>query len=179
MPQANRDISSPPAIPAALAHRPIHAGLVVPWNTPQSASGRYLFGTVSAELNHRALRYRLCGVCGRALTRPLVLLLRESDLSRRASTEPALHPVCAAYTTVACPMVAGRRDHYRSTPRTLDANMVSANDSGARRGSAAEKWFAVWLTGYDVVTLFGNPAASYLLRPPLRIRPAMRTRWPN
>ncbi|OLZ50337.1 hypothetical protein BS330_28810 [Amycolatopsis keratiniphila subsp. nogabecina] len=160
-----------PPIPTALAHRPVHHGLVVPWTTPRTASGRFLFGTVSADHVRKAIRNRLCGVCGRTLTQPLVLLLRESDLPLRASTEPALHPVCAAYTSSACPMIAGRLDHYRSSPRTLDPGMLTGTDSTARLGATAEKWFAVWLSRYDVVTLYGNLAASYLLTSPRRIRP--------
>jgi hypothetical protein len=81
-----------------------------------------------------------------------------------------INPQCAAYTIAACPMVAGRLDHYRSTPRRLDATMTSAPDSAARQGSSAEPWFAVWLDGYQVVTDHGNLAASYADRRPLRFR---------
>ncbi|SDU66985.1 hypothetical protein SAMN04489733_8042 [Amycolatopsis keratiniphila] len=49
--------------------------------------------------------------------------------------------------------------------------MLTGTDSTARLGATAEKWFAVWLSRYDVVTLYGNLAASYLLTSPRRIRP--------
>lgn len=163
------DTSVPP-IPAWLAHLPTVGGLVVPWITPRTADGRYLFGSVDHDRMEHALLRRWCGVCGRPNADRLVLLMRLSDLPRRCTSEPPLHPQCAAYTITACPMVAGRLDHYRSTPRRLDATMAPAPDSAARQGSPAEPWFAVWLDGYEVVTDHGNLAASYADRRPLRFR---------
>ncbi|WP_284740269.1 hypothetical protein [Amycolatopsis sp. RTGN1] len=160
-----------PPIPAALADLPVLSGLIVPWVTPRTADGRYLLGAVDAAKTHTAIHRRLCGVCGRALADRLVLLVRESDLARCASTEPGLHPHCAAYTTTACPMVAGRRSHYRTSAHKIDEDAVHGADVDRRLGAPAERWHAVWLTRYDVVTLHGHPAACYLLTPPLRIRP--------
>lgn len=164
-----------PPIPVALAHLPTVGGLVVPWVTPRTADGRFLLGAVDATKTHTAVHRRLCGVCGRALDRRLVLLIRESDLPRSASTEPALHPLCAAYTTTACPMVTGRLSHYRTRAHKIDEDAVHGADIDHRLGAPAEAWHAVWLTRYDVVTLHGHPAVCYLLTPPLRIRPVSTT----
>lgn len=158
-------------IPAALAHLPVVGGLVVPWVTPRTADGRFLIGAVDAAKTRAAIHRRLCGVCGRALDGRLVLLVRESDLPRCASTEPGLHPHCAAYTTMACPMVAGRRSHYRANAHKIGEDAVHGADIDDRLGAPADAWHAVWLTRYDVVTLHGHPAACWLLAPPLRIRP--------
>jgi hypothetical protein len=171
MPSHAYSAESAPPIPAALADLPVVGGLVVPWVTPRTADGRFLIGAVDAAKTHTAIRRRLCGVCGRGLADRLVLLVRESDLARCASTEPGLHPHCAAYTTAACPMVAGRRSHYRTSAHKIDENAVHGADVDRRLGAPAEAWHAVWLTRYDVVTLHGHPAACYLLTPPLRIRP--------
>jgi hypothetical protein len=162
---------SAPPIPAALADLPTLGGLIVAWVTPRTADGRYLLGAVDAARTEAAFRQRLCGVCGRSLGDRLVLLLRKSDLPRRATPEPALHPHCAAYTTIACPMVAGPRTRYRTSHHHLGPGMLPGNDSDARRGAPAEPWYTVWLARYDVIPLHGHPAASYLLTPPLRIRP--------
>ena len=92
-------------------------------------------------------------------------------LARRTS-EPALHPQCLDYTQRACPMIAGRRAHYRTSEIRLGAGAVHAPDVDARLGQPAEPWFAVWLRSYEVVTdVNGVPAASYADITPLRIRP--------
>jgi hypothetical protein len=159
-----------PPIPSWLAGRPTVGGLVVPWTTPQTQDGRYVFGSLHPRFQD-ALKQRLCGVCGGPLTRPMVLLMRLSDLPFKATSEPALHPQCSRYTTLACPMVAGHRAHYRSTPVRLDSSMTYSADVESRLGAPAEPWFAAWLNRYDVIELNGDPAASYREIEPLRIRP--------
>lgn len=162
----------PPPIPGWLADQPTVGGLVVPWVTPRTADGRFLFGVVDTDRVRYALHGRRCGVCGRPLDDGrLVLLLRSSDLPRRCTPEPTLHPVCAQYTVDACPMVAGRLTHYRSRPPRLDASMQPVAQSPARLGAAAQAWFQIWLRGYRVDHEHGHLVASYRDTPPLRIRP--------
>ncbi|MFI9629271.1 hypothetical protein [Streptomyces sp. NPDC052042] len=135
------------------------------------ADGRYLFGSVDHHRVQRALVNRLCGVCGEALQERLVLMMRLSDLRRKRSSEPALHPWCSAYTVRACPMIAGRQDHYRSSPQKLGPGVVPGSNSSARMGAPAEPWFTVWLTEYNVVTDHGGLAAAYDETQLLRTRP--------
>ncbi|TDD41390.1 hypothetical protein E1288_32970 [Saccharopolyspora elongata] len=160
-----------PPIPAWLAHLPTVGGLVVPWITPRTADGRYLFGSVDRTRMRDALRRGWCGVCGQQLGDRLVLLMRLSNLPRQCTNEPALHPQCAAYTVTTCPMVGGRLTHYRATLPQLDSTMMPAPDATARHGAPAEPWFAVWLTTYQVVTNHGHLMASYADNRPLRIKP--------
>jgi hypothetical protein len=80
-----------PPIPLALAHLPVVAGLAVPWITPRTLDGRYLFGVIETGRQAQCLHERRCQVCGRPLTRLSVLLARGSDLPRRRISEPALH----------------------------------------------------------------------------------------
>lgn len=166
-----------PPIPDWLSHRPTVAGLVVPWITPRTPDGRYLFGGIDATLTERALRQRRCGVCGRDLDDRLVLMMRLSDLPRMCTAEPALHPVCAYYTARACPMINGRLTNYRSSPVLPDTvtycdGMDQASlEQDARSGAPAEPWFAVWLGDYHLAEIAGYLAASYAGTRPLRIRP--------
>jgi hypothetical protein len=171
------DVIVPP-IPLSLQHLPTVDGLVVPWITPRTADGRYLFGSVVRDRMDRALLDRWCGVCGRPLEHRAVLMMRLSDLSRQCTGEPALDPWCSWYTSESCPMIGGRLDHYRSSLPRLDRNMLPPPDATRRQGAAAEPWFAVWLAGYRVVTDHGNLAASYAGTTPLRIRP-ITWRLPN
>jgi len=163
---------SVPPVPVRLAHRPTVAGLVVPYVTPQAADGRFLFGVLDPRRLAHCLTNYLCQVCGTRLERPLVLLMRRRDLPRRCVSEPALHPVCAAYTIRACPMVAGRMNHYRSTPASLGQHLAPAADTAARLGQPAEVWYAVWLDGYHTIIdqINGLPAASFAGTRPRRIR---------
>lgn len=97
-----------PRIPAALAHLPVAAGLVVPWITPHAADGRPTLGVIDADRQHSCLTERRCQVCAEPLGEVFVLLARTGDLSRRRVAEPPMHPVCADYTARACPMVVSR-----------------------------------------------------------------------
>jgi hypothetical protein len=165
-----------PPIPLWLADLPTVGGMAIPWIAARTEEGRYLLGAVSQTRGAHALYGRLCGVCGRPLDDrdmgdPIVMLMRLSDLPRRLSSEPPLHPQCAAYTIAACPMVNGRLRRYRSTPFPLDSTMVKPPDMAARGGKPAEPWFAVWLRTYRVVAGQGHMAASYIGIEPLRIRP--------
>jgi hypothetical protein len=162
-----------PPIPLALAHLPVVAGLAVPWITPRTPDGRYLFGVIETGRQAQCLHQRRCQVCGRKLSRLSVLLVRGSDLPRRRISEPALHPWCARYTIAACPMVAGRLSRYRATERDYRGIANAAPDTPLRLGAPAEPWYAVWLTAYEVVTdpVTSSLAASFASPPPIRIRP--------
>nr|BFE56392.1 hypothetical protein GCM10020063_009180 [Dactylosporangium thailandense] len=164
---------APPPIPLWLAHRPVVAGLAVPWITARGLDGRYLFGGLDPQRQHQAITEHRCQVCGRELDWRSILLLRLSDLPRHRTPEPALDPVCAAYTAAACPMVAGRMTRHRSTPIALGHGISSAVDQPARLGAPAEPWFAVWLDRYTTATDddSGLLIASYEGIRPRRIRP--------
>jgi hypothetical protein len=184
-------------IPVALAHLPVVAGMVVPWVTASAADGRPVFGQIDATRHDSCLMRRLCQVCGDALGDRTVLLVRDRDLRNQFTAEPGLHPWCAAYTMRACPMVAGRMDHYRRTPRSTTAGPLprpphaeddvlsalvdlavlleranSISQSAARRGAPAEPWSAIWVPRYDVIR---DPAtrtlsASFAHTPVLTVR---------
>ncbi|MEW2507618.1 hypothetical protein AB0878_44880 [Amycolatopsis sp. NPDC047767] len=163
--------SEQPPIPLALAHLPVVGGLVVPWITPRTPDSRYLLGTVDVDRMNACLQRRRCGVCGRDLVDRTVLLLRLSDLPRACTNEPGLHPVCAAYTIKACPMVGGRMTQYRRSPRLLGPEHSTGPDAQQRLGAPREPWFSVWVGSYDLIEADGNLAASYAKLGALRVRP--------
>ena len=159
-----------PAVPISLQHCPTLAGRVIPWISARTST-RVLFGAIDQQRATTALRQRLCGVCGQALHDRLVLLMRLSDLPRHRTNEPPLHPWCAAYSTTACPMLAGQMRRYRSSGPALAASMLPASDTAARRGAPAEPWFAVWLSAYDLAADGENLVAVFTPDQVLRIRP--------
>ena len=162
-----------PPILARLAALPSVGGLSVPWITPQTTDGRYLFGALHPLRHRAALTRRLCQICGQALLHRSVLFMRLSDLPSRCTSEPCCHPECGAYVRAACPMVAGRMTHHRHTPLRLDDTMTNSADTPHRLGKPAQPWFVIWLADYRVVTdpRTGGLAASYAHTTPLRIRP--------
>jgi hypothetical protein len=170
-PFAPDTIDAVPLIPLWLARRPVVAGLAVPWITARGLDGRYLFGALDPLRQQQAILDHRCQVCGRPLEHRSILLMRLDDLPRKRTSEPALDPVCAAYTAAACPMIAGQMRRYRSTPPALGHGVTAQVSHPARFGAPAEPWFAVWLDRYSAVTDDGQPFASYTGTRPLRIRP--------
>jgi len=87
-----------------------------------------------------------------------------------------MHPECFRYSITACPMLAGRMDHYRSIgsgDTFAGAAVVMGDPHDQRTGRHAEPWYGVWARDYAVITdpIVGLPAA--LLRPGdvVRVRP--------
>jgi len=87
-----------PPIPLWLAHLPVVAGMAVPWITARGLDGRHMFGALHPLRQRQAIFDHLCQVCGRRLDHRSILLMRLTDLPRQRTSEPALDPVCAAYT---------------------------------------------------------------------------------
>ncbi|BCY08944.1 hypothetical protein [Actinoplanes sp. L3-i22] len=149
-------------IPVHLRHRPTSNGLVVPIATPRTPEGRFRFGLLADEHQRALLVEHRCQICGSPLGNRLILFARPADLRLACTSEPALCPPCAAYSTRACPMLAGRMARYRDRP------------SDDLRQRPADDWFAVWLADYRVVVHPARPqvlAASWLDHEPLTIRP--------
>jgi hypothetical protein len=168
--------SGPPAIPVRLRHRPLTAGLVVPFITARTPQGRYRFGTVDADRAANALHRRWCQICGQPLTARFVFAMRDRDLDRHIAPEAAMHPECFGYTVTACPMLAGRMDHYRTSENGelfAGTGIVLGDPTGRRAGQPAEPWHAVWARDYTVITdpVTNLPAALLLPKQILRVRP--------
>lgn len=145
-----------PNIPLRLAGRPTLGGLAVPWTTGSTPDGRIRFGTVDRTRQELAFTDRLCQTCGEPFEDRIVFAMRDSDLRTLTSHEPGMHPVCAAYAATACPMLAGRMYHNRTTSlagQLADLGVTSHGDpADARAGAIAEPWQLVWASGYRVYT---------------------------
>lgn len=165
-------IPAVPPIPLPLIDRPTIGGLVVPWLTGRAPDGRYRFGTIDANKHALAIKGRHCQTCGHLLGDKIVFAMRDSDIKRFISPEPGMHPVCAHYSANACPMLAGRMEHYRTTSATAglaELGVISFGDPGnLRAGSPSQPWNLVWASGYQPIIdpATGQPAAQLL-----RVRP--------
>jgi hypothetical protein len=171
----------PPA-PAHLAQFPTKGGLVIPFITLQHRNGKAALGLVDAERMELCLRERRCGVCGSVIVDRMVFLMRQIDLQRKCSNEPALCPPCAAYTQKACPMIAGHMAHYRRStssfptrtcgvPACACALWTAPDASSPRLGDTADQWYALWTLHYSLTQdEDGRLAAGFAGLRVLRIR---------
>jgi len=165
-----------PNIPLRLAGRPTLGGLVVPWTTGRTPDGRYRFGAVDLDRHNQAMTDRLCQTCGTPLEDRIVFAMRGGDLRALTSHEPAMHPVCSAYASIACPMIAGRMQHYRAASlagQLADLGISSHGDpTDARAGATAEGWHLVWASGYRIYTHPRTKLLAAMLLPEqiLRVR---------
>jgi hypothetical protein len=167
-------VAATPDIPIHLLGQPCAGGLVVPWITPATITGQYLFGNLTDAAQRRCLTRSLCQICGHPLGRRAVMFARESDLVYACTAEPALCPPCAAYSATACPMLSGHRSRYRGGQHPALAGVSASAGQLLRQSAPAEPWYAVWIRGYDVVDHPRQPgtlAGSWRRIPPLRIRP--------
>jgi hypothetical protein len=145
-----------------LAQFPTIGRLVVPFVTLQHRNGKAALGLVDASRVESCLREHRCGVCGQVIYGRMVFLMREIDLVRKRSSEPALCPPCAAYTQNACPMVGGYMRHYLreiapfvrkkcDDDQCLCRLWAVPDASSTRLGARAEQWYALWTLHYFLV----------------------------
>lgn len=148
-------------IPARLAHRPVQAGMVVPWIALALPDDTHDFAGCEGRKVNLAMLNQLCQICGEHIEPPIVFFAADDQLGDMTFDSPPLHPACARYSAKACPMVAGRLHAYRAqatrASRT-DACATPGCDCGGwtqtetnidRGGRRAPTWFAVWCRSYD------------------------------
>ena len=173
---------SPPPIPEALAHRPLLAGMVVPYITGRGDDGVLRFGLVDGDKQRECLRNWLCAACGLVMREQIAFLVQPwtdamilPDRVYAKVFEPGLHPVCLAYTAKACSMINGSMTHYRSSHIP---SVEPSPGSAARLGAPAERWSEPGYTGsYQVEAVTrkveGRLIAAFfakLNQKPLRVR---------
>lgn len=149
-----------PPIPQFLAHLPTRNGLVVPYISLE-LGGRVHFGQTRGIRVAECFVSDLCQICGRSIEhRPYLFLATQAMIDDGFSSEPPLHPVCAAYSVKACPMVGGRLAAYAKHQANLDgapcpdpdcscAGIVS-NGGPGQPGEPAKPWFQAWYRNYAV-----------------------------
>ncbi|MCC9182589.1 hypothetical protein [Mycolicibacterium mageritense] len=163
-----------PKIPVTCESRPTVAGFVVPWANVQLADGGVDFRSQHESRVQRCwLEYR-CQLCGSVIRPPIVFFGGPRQLAALTFDEPPLHPECAVsvYASKACPMVAGRLDHYasRDTVTEGDRGTVCPDpecDCGgwvptpginpAPGGDPAHDWYAVYVSDYSVAVSPDRP----------------------
>lgn len=193
----NLHVGPVPPIPAACAHRPTIGGLVRPWVNVELADGGLDFRSQHRARAELAITKQLCQVCGRPLHRPNILLGGPDQLRTLTFSEPPLHAECAVYTSYACPMVAGRMDHVRTTaplaqgPRGAVCATPGCDCGGWVSTEPADvstetpqprPWYALYTSGYTSVRdqhgkLLAITSPAAVLRVRLVSRPGEGRVW--
>lgn len=176
---------APPPVPEFLAHRPTRSGLVVPYISLELGGHTYL-GQTRGIRAAECLVGGLCQICGRRIEhRPYLFLATQHMIDDRFSPEPPLHPVCAAYSVKACPMVSGRMATYAKHQADLagtpcedpDCGCPGLVSGGGRAGDPSEPWFQVWCTNFAIgvrdaaAPLTVGNITGAVLTDPIKIRP--------
>jgi hypothetical protein len=172
-----------------LAHRPTRSGLVVPYISMTTADGTAHLGQTRGKAVGECIVQCRCQICGRPLdrSRPLLFLVTQQNIDEGFTSEPALHPECAAYSIKACPMISGRMPTYAKHQADLTglpcdepgcrcAGIVS--DVPGRAGQPAPDWYRAWYRDYGIGVAdktrgltVGNITGAVLLGEPVKIRP--------
>jgi hypothetical protein len=95
-------------------------GFVVPWFTPWDATeGRWRFDAADTPKINRAVRGKLCWICGKGLWRNLAFVIGPMCAINRVTSEPPSHCECADYAVRVCPFLT--RPRMRRSPAAEDA----------------------------------------------------------
>lgn len=95
-----------PAIPACLAHLPVHGKLPIPYFTHIGKDGVPNFRAHDPRKHNIAMAQRLCGVCGRSLDYWITFILGPGTLKTQDTYMPACHEECAVASFRLCPYMA-------------------------------------------------------------------------
>jgi len=99
--------------PARLRNRPRDPrGYVIPWNTFVAADGTASFAVLDHARVQRALRGRLCGMCGSRMGRHIYFIGGPLCASNGYFYDPPMHRECALYALQACPHLARTKGRY-------------------------------------------------------------------
>lgn len=111
----------PLPMPTRIANLPVYRGYPVPWfvewieGDPPHAmpigEGTPEFRIMSSARLQRAIRERLCWVCGEPLSDYASYVAGPMCAVNRTSAEPPSHPPCARWSATACPFLS--RPHMR------------------------------------------------------------------
>lgn len=141
------------AIPERLADRPRTRGFVVPWFVAQTEDGTYDFRTADASKLRRAVRERLCWLCGDALGRYQTFIVGPMCAINRISSEPPSHRDCAEYAAAVCPFLT-QREQRRRTDHLPEGHFAPGGSMIERQPGVTLLW--VTRAGYRTVRAPGG-----------------------
>jgi hypothetical protein len=93
-------------LPECLAHLPKHGHLPVPYFTGE-VDGKWDFRTHNPQRHDLAMRFQLCGICGRHIAQPpYAFIFGPQSIDLLGSFMPPMHEQCALESMRLCPFLA-------------------------------------------------------------------------
>lgn len=109
-----------PPLPRRLVKLPRdHRGFPIPWFVAELADGTRDFRIADGFKNAKAIRNRLCWVCGERLGHYMSFVIGPMCVVNRVTAEPPCHRDCATFSAQACPFLA--RPRMRRNDKDLPA----------------------------------------------------------
>ena len=134
-------------IPFRLARRPRDArGYVIPFAQFIKPDGTPDFRVMDEALTSKALRRRLCGLCGEPMRKDVWFIGGPKCVEYGCFYDPPMHRECAVYALETCPHLARSKGKYSPVPDRIEGAAVMIQ--GAMDDKKAE-WFGLMRsTGY-------------------------------
>lgn len=150
-----------PPLPDRIAALPVaENGYPVPWFVAWD-KGKPVFPAADGEKLRRAVKEKLCWVCGEPLTVRKAFVIGPMCAVNRISAEPPCHVECAVFSVRACPFLtrphAKRREVEGSRP---PAGIMIYRNPGAS---------AVWETVNHLVEHLGRGKVLFKIGDPLAV----------
>jgi len=162
-------------VPMRMRKLPLdHRGFPVPWfvawfrdgKTVNPGYGEPDFRVVDTPKLGRAVKERLCWVCGERLGRHLAFVIGPMCAVNRINSEPPSHRECALFSMRGCPFLS--RPRMRRNEKDMPAGTVDAAGQPIDRNPGV---MALWTTtGYKPFSAeLGNPGVLFQLGDPERV----------
>jgi hypothetical protein len=116
-------------IPRRMRHLPIaDSGYVVPWFVSRLDDGSYDFRAVEIPKFARAMKQKLCWLCGQTLGRHMAFVIGPMCMVNRTTSEPPSHLECAEYAVRACPFLTQpkMRRNAKGIPEMLESGEATS-----------------------------------------------------
>lgn len=142
-----------PPLPERMQKLPLdHRGYPVPWFVAWTDDGKPLFQVMDSAKLVRAIKQRLCWVCGEPLGRYFAFVIGPMCAINRISGEPPSHRDCAVFSATACPFLTRPKmvrnevaidraeEAFGETLRTPEGKMITAGMAIERNPGVALVW---------------------------------------
>jgi hypothetical protein len=162
-----------PEVPRAMRHLPIDKrGFPVPWFV-EWVNGEPEFRATSRAKLYRAIKERLCWVCGKELWREMVFVIGPMCSINKISSEAPSHRECAQFSARGCPFLS-RPHMIRREDGTEGFNDKYAGIMVDRNPGVTLLWFTY---RYEVVRVPAIPKADAREGILLQLGRAFKTEW--
>jgi len=145
-----------PQVPDRIRQLPVQRGYPVPWFVQHFEETGYDFRVVDGRKMRRAIRDKLCWICGESLGSTWVFVLGPMCIINQINSEPPSHRECAEFAVRACPFLM-QRQVKRNDHNMPDGAVPAAGEHIDRQPGV----MALWIT--NKYTIVPAPGGSGLL----------------